>query len=92
MVSQSYLSCIFLMAKDFEHFLKCLSAISDSSVENSLFSSAPHFLISLFGVLMASFLSSLYILEISPPSDVYKRQSQGGGFNFTLPPAMEECS
>ena len=37
------LSCISLIAKDFEHFLKCLSAILDSSVENSLFSSVPHF-------------------------------------------------
>ena len=58
------------MAKNFEHFLKSLSAISDSSVENSLFSSAPHCLISLFGVLEVSFLSSLYILEISPLSNV----------------------
>ena len=80
------LSCISLMAKDFERFLKCLSAISDSSVENSLFSSATHFLISLFGVLVASFLSSLYILEISPLSDVglVKIFSHSVGCRFVL--------
>ena len=33
------LICIFLMYKDVEHFLMCLSAILDSSIENSLFSS-----------------------------------------------------
>ena len=34
--------CISLMAKDADYFLKCLLAIWDSSVENSLFSSVPH--------------------------------------------------
>jgi hypothetical protein len=32
-----------LMIKDVEHFLRCFSAIQYSSVENSLFSSKPHF-------------------------------------------------
>ena len=41
-----------------------------SSVENSLFSSVSHFLIRLFGFLESYFLSSLYILDISPVSDV----------------------
>ena len=41
-----------------------------SSIENSLFSSVPHFLIELFGGLVTSFLSSLYILEINSLSDV----------------------
>jgi hypothetical protein len=41
---------ISLMTKDFEHFFKCFSAIRDSSVINSLFSSVPCFLIELFGV------------------------------------------
>ena len=58
------------MAKDVEHFLKCLSASLISSIESSLFSSVPHILIGLFGVLLTSFLSSFYILEISPLSDV----------------------
>ena len=57
------------MAKDVEHFIKYLSGILDSSVENSLFSSAPHFnwVIWNFEV---SFLSSLYIWGISPLSNV----------------------
>jgi hypothetical protein len=37
------LICISLMTKDVEHFFKCLSAIQDYSLENSLFSSVPHF-------------------------------------------------
>ena len=58
--------CISLIAKDIEHFLQCHSAILISSIENFLFSSVLHFLISLFGAFMTSFLSSLYILEINP--------------------------
>ena len=34
---------IFLVAKDVEYFLKCLSAILDSSVESSLFRTVSHF-------------------------------------------------
>ena len=41
------------MAKDVEHILKCLSAILNSSIENSLFIS----IIGLFGVLVTSFLN-----------------------------------
>jgi hypothetical protein len=37
------LICIFLMIKDVEHFFRCFSAIWYSSIENSLFSSVPHF-------------------------------------------------
>jgi hypothetical protein len=44
------LICISLITKDFEHFFRwCFSAIRDSSVVNSWFSSIPHFLIGLFG-------------------------------------------
>ena len=70
MVPQSGFELHFSDGKGCEHFLKCLSAISEASVENCLFSSAPHFFNSLFGVLVASILSSLYSLEISPLSDV----------------------
>ena len=59
------------MTKDVEHFLKCLSAILDSSVESSLFRSVLHFFfIGLFVLLMTNFLSSLYILKIKPLSCV----------------------
>jgi len=37
------LICISLMIKDAEHFFKCFSALPYSLVENSLFSSVPHF-------------------------------------------------
>ena len=50
------LICIFLMIKDVELFFRCFSAIWYSSVDNSLFSSVPHFLIVLFGVLESNFL------------------------------------
>ena len=63
------LICISLIAKEVVHDLKCLLAIQSSSVVNSLFSSVPHFLIGLIRVLVSSFLSSLYILEIRPLSD-----------------------
>ena len=56
------------MTKDVEHFFKYISAIQDSSVENFLISSVPY--IGLFGSLECNFLSSLYILDISPQSDI----------------------
>jgi hypothetical protein len=58
------------MVKDVEHFFRCFSAIWYSSVESSLFSSVPHFLIGLFDFLESSFLSSLHILDLSPLSDL----------------------
>jgi hypothetical protein len=62
------LICISLMIKDVQHFFfRCFSAIQHSSVENSSFSSVPHF----NGVyLESSFLSSLCILNVSPLSDL----------------------
>jgi hypothetical protein len=64
------LICVSLINKDFEHCFRSFSAIRDSSVVNSRFSSIPHFLIEIFGCLVINFLSSLYILDISPLSDV----------------------
>jgi hypothetical protein len=64
------LICTSLITKDFEHFFMCFSAIQDSSVVNSRFSSIPCFLIGLFVFLVIKFLSFLYILDISILSDV----------------------
>ena len=74
------------MAKDVEHFLKTLSAILDSSVENSLFRSVLYFFIGFCDLLVSNFLSSLYILEIRPLSDVglVKIFSHSVGCRFVL--------
>jgi hypothetical protein len=61
---------ISLVIKDVEHFFRCFSAIQYSSGKNSLFSSEPHFLMGLFDFLESTFLSSLYMLDISPLSDL----------------------
>ena len=47
-----FLICISLITKDFKHFFRCFSAIWDSSVVNSQFSSISHFWIGLFGFLV----------------------------------------
>ena len=63
------LICISLMIKDVEYFFRCFSAIRYSSVENSFFSSVPHF----YGVIWISgvhLLEHLYILDIRPLSDL----------------------
>ena len=64
------LVCISLMTRDVVHFFKCLSAILDYSVESSLFRSVLHFFIGLCNLLVSNFLSSLYILEIRPLTNV----------------------
>jgi hypothetical protein len=56
--------------KDVEHFFRCFLAIQVSSVGNSLSIFVPHFLIGVFGSLESNFLSSFYILNIAPLSDV----------------------
>ena len=80
------LICISLMTKDVEIFLGASQPIWYSSVENSLFSSVPRFLIGLFGFLESNFLSSLYILDISSLFDVglVKILSQSVGCLFVL--------
>jgi hypothetical protein len=65
-----FLICISLMTKECEHLFKCFSTIRDSSVVNYLFSSVPHLLVGLLGLLEVNILGSLYILYISPLSDV----------------------
>jgi hypothetical protein len=62
------LICISLMIKGVEHFLGASQLFSIPQVR--ILCLAPHFLIGLFGVLEFNFLSSLYILDISPLSDL----------------------
>ena len=57
------------MASDAEHLFICLWALCMSSLERCLFKSFANFFIALF-VLEWSCVSSLYILEIKPFSEV----------------------
>jgi hypothetical protein len=69
------LVCIFFMARDDEHYFMCFFfyyylAMWGSSFEKVLFTSFAHFFIGSLISLEFCFLSSLYILVISPLSDV----------------------
>jgi hypothetical protein len=52
------------------NIFRCFSATRYSSVEISLFSYVPHFLMGLFDFLQYSLLISLYILDVSPLLDL----------------------
>jgi hypothetical protein len=58
------------MSRDGEHFFMLILAIWISSFEKVLFSSVAHFFIGSLILEEFSFLSSLYILVISPLSGV----------------------
>jgi hypothetical protein len=63
------LICNSFYNHEVEHLVMYLLAICTSSFENSLFNSCAHFFIVVLILWGLSFLSSLWILDISPLSD-----------------------
>ena len=61
---------LHLMTSEAEHHFICLWALCMSSLEKCLFKSFAHFFIGLFVFLEWSHVSSLYIVEIKPLSEV----------------------
>jgi hypothetical protein len=66
---------ISFMARDSEHFFMCFFAIWNFAFEKVLFSSVAHFFIGSLVFAEFSFLSSIYILVISPLSDAQLAKS-----------------
>ena len=69
MESQHGFDLCFTINKDVEHFFRCFSGFEIPKLR-ILFSSRGHFFVRVFVFLESSFLNSLYILNISPRSDV----------------------
>ena len=60
----------FPVISNVEHLFMCLLVVCISSLEKCLFKSFAHILFKLFGFLLLSCRSSLYILDINPLSDI----------------------